>query len=276
LPKVCFVICPIGSFGSEIREAADDFIKYIVTPCTHELGYDEPIRADKLPEPGRITSQIIELLNSADLVIADLSRGNANVYYELSCRHAIGKPAIHMAFEGTQLSFDVADNRTIPYTMHASRVEQAREQLTAQIKRVEEPGYKPRNPILDAIGLISLERSTEPTQQSLASLIRQVTSLQSDIASLRGDILSSRSLAFHPTVVQHDYASLGGVGTFDVSGDRVFVTGPTGPNLASRNYLGDLARAAGPTAPTGPTGYAVTDQARAAKPTTPKKDTDNG
>ena len=72
------------------------------------------------------------------------------------------------------MSFDVADNRTIFYTMHASRVERAKSDLTAQIKRIEETGYKPRNPILDAIGLISLERSAEPTQQAIAALAREV------------------------------------------------------------------------------------------------------
>ena len=63
----------IGPPGSDIRVGADDFMKYIVAPCAEELGYDKPIRADGLPEPGRITSQIIDLLNSADIVIADLS-----------------------------------------------------------------------------------------------------------------------------------------------------------------------------------------------------------
>jgi hypothetical protein len=117
MTKSCFVIGPIGPAESDIRVEADDFINYIVGPCVEELGFDKPIRADHLAEPGWITSQIIELLQSADLVIADLTRNNANVYYELSCRHAIGKPAIHMAAKGTALSFDVADQRTIPYTM---------------------------------------------------------------------------------------------------------------------------------------------------------------
>jgi hypothetical protein len=70
-------------------------------------------------KPGRITTQIIKLLNSADLVIADLSLGNANVYYELSCRHAMGKAVIYMAVDPTHLPFHVFDNRTIFYTMHA-------------------------------------------------------------------------------------------------------------------------------------------------------------
>jgi hypothetical protein len=186
LSKVCFVIGPIGAPDSEVRKEADEFIHYIVKPCVTELGYGLPRRADLLPEPGRITSQIIELLNSADLVVADLTRNNANVYYELSCRHAIGKPAIHMAQKGTPLSFDIADNRTIFYSMHVRAVEEAIEDLRKQIETISEPKYKSRNPIFDAIGLIELEKSTEPMQQAVAQITR-------DIASLRGEMADVRS-----------------------------------------------------------------------------------
>ena len=48
----------------------------------------------------------------------------------------------------------------------------------------EEPDYKARNPILDAIVLINLEKSTEPTQRAIASLTRQVTSFQGDMGGL--------------------------------------------------------------------------------------------
>jgi hypothetical protein len=212
LTKVCFVICPIGQPGSDTRVAADDFMKYIVAPCAEELGYDTPIRADGLPEPGRITSQIIGLLNSADLVIADLSGDNANVYYELSCRHAIGRPAIHTAVEGTRLPFDVADNRTIFYTMHASRVERAREELAKQIKRVEQPGYKASNPILDALGLITLEKSAEPMQQAIASLARQMANLQGDIGDLRSSLVFQTVLSSVQTGYNPIAAGIGSLG----------------------------------------------------------------
>jgi hypothetical protein len=35
----------------------------------------EVVRADEMPRPGVITSQVIELLNSADLVLTDPHRG---------------------------------------------------------------------------------------------------------------------------------------------------------------------------------------------------------
>jgi nucleoside 2-deoxyribosyltransferase len=149
MPKVCFVIGPIGADGSSTRLAADDFMKYIVVPGLElaKRDYGEPVRADKLSEPGRITSQIIKLLMDADLTIADLTSNNANVYYELSLRHALGKPVIHMAEDGTSLSFDVQDNRTIFYTMHSRSAETTRQELANQIRRVHEKGYKATNPI---------------------------------------------------------------------------------------------------------------------------------
>jgi hypothetical protein len=187
MPKTCFVIGPIGDPGTPIRAHADDFMKFIVAACPAltELEYDTPIRADSLNEPGRITSQIIKLLKEADLVIADLTENNANVYYELSLRHALGKPVIHMALDGTPLSFDVRDNRTIFYTMHARRVEIAKEELSNQIRRVHEEKYKPMNPILETIGIINLERSADPIQQAVAQLMSMVEGVSGDVQSLR-------------------------------------------------------------------------------------------
>jgi len=88
--KRCFVIGPIGERDSDVRAHADNLIKYIVAPVIKECGYGEPERADIMPEPGRITHQIVRRLKGVDLVIADLTFGNPNVYYELSLRHALG------------------------------------------------------------------------------------------------------------------------------------------------------------------------------------------
>jgi len=81
--RTCFVIGPIGDAGSPVRAAADDLFNYIIAPTVGQFDYGAPIRADMLGEPGRITSQIVRLLHDAEVVIADLTGNNANVYYEL-------------------------------------------------------------------------------------------------------------------------------------------------------------------------------------------------
>jgi hypothetical protein len=183
MPKSCFVIGPIGELRSSIRSHADDFIQYIVNPTLADLDFKAD-RADKMPDPGRITTQIIERLKDADLVIADLTAGNPNVYYELSLRHAVGKPVIHMARDGTAIPFDVFDSRTIFFTLECRRAEAAREELKKQITRVQEPDYKPSNPIIEAIGIIALRASEQPNERQLAELMLKVDHLSANVAAL--------------------------------------------------------------------------------------------
>jgi hypothetical protein len=187
MPKTCFIIGPIGGRGDEIRAHADDVIKYIIEPSEvlKHLDYGKPIRADRFSDPGRITPQIIECLRTADLVIADLTFNNPNVYYELSLRHAFGKRAIHMCHDGTKPSFDVLDNRTIFFTFHIQRVEAAREELERQITRTHEPDYKVRNPIVDTVSLIHLEQSSQPVERHLAKLSRDVEQLNLEIQTIK-------------------------------------------------------------------------------------------
>jgi hypothetical protein len=70
--KTCFVICPIGNDGTEIRTWSDRTFKYIIKPIAEKYGY-HVIRADHIKESGTITNQIIENLLNSQLVIADLT-----------------------------------------------------------------------------------------------------------------------------------------------------------------------------------------------------------
>jgi hypothetical protein len=84
--KSCFFISRIGKPGSKERDHSDKLLEYIVGPIVQELGYDIPLRSDKDPMPGTIAPQVYRSLWEADLVIADLTGRNPNVYYELLAR----------------------------------------------------------------------------------------------------------------------------------------------------------------------------------------------
>jgi hypothetical protein len=71
-------------------------------------------RADHLPfEPSQIYDKIIAGIGSADLIIADLSGDNANVFYELGYAHALGK--VVLPISSTAVPFDVRGFYTIAY-----------------------------------------------------------------------------------------------------------------------------------------------------------------
>lgn len=189
------MIGPIGASGSDERALADDLMRYIIEPCPAltELGYDPPVRADQLSEPGRITSQIIKLILSADLVISDLTGNNANVYYELSLRHALGKPVIHMSLDKAEnVSFDIRDNRTIFSSMHARSVEAAVKELDAQVRKIHQPGYRPANPILETLGIVALEKQDGGEGAALAAVLQAIERLQGDVSDLHTAVDSIR------------------------------------------------------------------------------------
>lgn len=55
----------------------------------------EVIRLDTMFRPGSpLVASMIEAIAAADLVVADLSRQNPNVYYELGFAHGLRKPTI--------------------------------------------------------------------------------------------------------------------------------------------------------------------------------------
>lgn len=118
MSKTCFVISPIGSEGSETRKDADEFLEYLVEPSLEKYNFDV-IRADKIPRPTVITSDIIRLVQESDLCIIDITNSNPNVFYECGRRHETGRPFLQMIKKGsvTDIPFDVAGIRTIEYDL---------------------------------------------------------------------------------------------------------------------------------------------------------------
>jgi hypothetical protein len=95
LSNVCFVISPIGEPDSEERKHADLILSSFIVPALEELRLTA-VRADGISKPGLITGQVMDHVSRARLVIADLSFGNPNVYYELALRHATRKPVVQL------------------------------------------------------------------------------------------------------------------------------------------------------------------------------------
>lgn len=116
LSDVCFFVTPIGADGSPQRQHADLMLGSLIEPSLDTLGL-RLVRADQISKPGMITGQIIEHLVRAPLVIADLSFGNPNVFYELALRHASRKPAVQLIRAGDHLPFDVGQFRTVTIDM---------------------------------------------------------------------------------------------------------------------------------------------------------------
>lgn len=114
LKKTCFYITPIGEDESEQRKHADLLLGQIVEPAMDALGLDlAVVRADKMTQPGMISSQILQHVLGARLAVVDLSFHNPNVFYELAIRHATGLPTVLISRIADRLPFDIADLRVV-------------------------------------------------------------------------------------------------------------------------------------------------------------------
>ncbi len=92
-------------------------------------------RADELQESGIIDQLYIKWLLEADVVLADLTFGNPNVYYELGIRQALSRRGtVLVAQQGMVLPFDVASQSVLNYDyFNAASLNKFQENLAARI-----------------------------------------------------------------------------------------------------------------------------------------------
>lgn len=185
--KTCFVISPIGEKGSATRNRADLVFEFVIQKALDE-GF-EIQRADMLTEPGIITNQIIDRVINADLVIADLSERNPNVFYELAIRHAAKKPYIHIIAHDEDIPFDNAGVRAIKIDVKDLRsVDDAINELRAQVDYAMNAKNEIESPVSIAINLQEMKASGDDEKVALSALIEQVSYLSSGIAEIRNSI----------------------------------------------------------------------------------------
>jgi hypothetical protein len=192
--KLCFVIAPIGAPDTEVRKKSDQVLKHLIRPIL-EPGYSVE-RADKMGRPGIITVQVVQQILDADLVIADLTDHNPNVFYELAIRHAAHKPAIHIVSRGQQdVPFDVQDMRFVPYDLaDPDSLEEARGKLGDAIVAIER-GESVVTPVQIALVLQSLARGEDRDAQVrtlLNSVNTGMSNLQEGIAEIVQDLRQRR------------------------------------------------------------------------------------
>lgn len=104
-----FIIMPMKK-DELVLEDVHNTIKRI---CK-ELKYNAQ-RVDDIEHTGRITDKIIECIESAEIIIADLTYERPNVYYEIGRAHGLGKQVVLIAREKTELHFDIKDFNVIYY-----------------------------------------------------------------------------------------------------------------------------------------------------------------
>ena len=136
-----FVIMP---FSPDFNEIYNLFI----ASTLNEIGYNV-FRADDIVSQRNILEDIISSIYESDLIVADLTGSNPNVYYELGVAHTFGKPVILLSQSVSDLPFDLRSYRVIQYNTHFSAIADAKNRLKEFALHAKEGKLIFGNPIID-------------------------------------------------------------------------------------------------------------------------------
>lgn len=93
----------------------DTLYQEVIYPLVKEQLGLSLIRMDEVAGPGIVFEDMKRQLAEAQIVIAEITAPNQNVFYELGYAHALNKPTILMAQRGKELPFDIRSYRVIFY-----------------------------------------------------------------------------------------------------------------------------------------------------------------
>lgn len=155
-----FVVMPFGkkrpteiatNYEAKPAQVEVDFdavFKKLLQPALSHAGF-EPVRADSEAAAGDIRTDMFFELVTADLVVADISIGDPNVFYELGIRHGVcpgGVFVVQGDIRGVR-PFDVAPDRAFRYdgslflsgaSAQAEDVEHRQKQINQEVERLSQ------------------------------------------------------------------------------------------------------------------------------------------
>ncbi|HET6370419.1 MAG TPA: hypothetical protein VFG95_04440 [Nitrospiria bacterium] len=124
LPKpFVFVLMPFDP-------AFDDIYKFGIKGAADDVGaYAERIDEQIFNEG--ILDRIFNQISKADVIVADMTGRNPNVFYEVGYAHALGKIVVLLTQKAADIPFDLKHRQ---HTVYGGKIEQLRHDLAAKLR----------------------------------------------------------------------------------------------------------------------------------------------
>lgn len=136
-----FVLMP---FDSEFDMIFDDLIK----PALEEVGYDVK-RADSIANQQNILKDVVRGIAEADLIVADLTSVNPNVFYELGISHTMEKNTVLLTQSIEDVPFDLKSYRVIKYSVPFYEARKLPQELKEIAEKAKRGKLRFGNPVTD-------------------------------------------------------------------------------------------------------------------------------
>lgn len=156
-PKV-FVITPFN----------EDFLALYEELKKHFENDFDFNNAGDLDNQQNILKDIVLGINDADIIIADVTGLNSNVFYELGIAHAMGKKVIIITQDIGELPFDIKAYRANEYGLKFNEVPALKEELRKLLNGAIDGSIKYSNPVSDF--LLNIDQTTNKSKEQKQKL----------------------------------------------------------------------------------------------------------
>lgn len=195
--RFCFVLMPF-------RAPFNTYYERIYVPAIR--GADlEPRRIDEVFRAGTIIKDIWDYTVGAEVLVAELTGRNPNVFYELGLAHAIAKPVVLITQDLDDVPFDLKHLRHILYTTvepdWAARLQQ--DLTRAIVETLEDPVASLALPSVSSYGLAGGKEVTEESE-----VVTLLKALDSKVDYMRRETSPTRVYAVPSELPSEFYDAL--------------------------------------------------------------------
>ncbi len=146
--KKCFVIMPFSETDSAAEEKWTKIFEHIIKPAVEDSGVGYECKRYSLGR-ANIIKDILEDLNRAQVVIADLTDSNPNVLWELGVRHTLKRRTILISQDRKFLPSDLKDYPIIVYDQTKIGFDVFKDEIKNKLEDIEANPDKPDSPVAD-------------------------------------------------------------------------------------------------------------------------------
>src|SRR5262249_44731601 len=136
------------------------------------------------PSTGSLIASIIQRLNTASVVLADLTDRNANVFYELGVRHSISLRTIMLSQHADHVPSDLKGYWYINYGTTPKRVAQFKIDLHRVLGEIENAPDRSDNPVADYLAKNDQTISKLANRENLKKINALSTELSGNVNEL--------------------------------------------------------------------------------------------
>ena len=181
--KKCFVIMPISKTKSCTKDEWAGIFEHMIKPTIRgsKLGFD---CEQAKPRTGSFIRDILEGLNRADVVIADLTDKNPNVCYELGIRHTLKNRTILIAQDIKHVPSDLRSYWVVTYKKDLTGANEFKKKIREILREMQKDPDKPDSPVADFLQLKNIDINDYEKSEKIKRLSALISEISYNVDTI--------------------------------------------------------------------------------------------